>query len=387
MFLTALVGGAFACGGARSGSLGTNAGTDISRRLEGRGADTSLARNSLSTPGSWQSERDYPTRQLKLLQEIKAQRELSLSSLAGQARDQEELFISQLTRDIESRQKEIESRKLSKIAANSTVTSTSISELERQRDQLALLREIKTRHQGEISSLEGTERAHREIVIERLGKDIEEREESIRSLEAMSPLVTDTSFREGTPPTSSSIRSERRHEDREHFSEDSRADGAVTWSPKVPFYIPGTHEIGAMRLGASQTTRGDSRHILQFMDESSSMNSVRDSITLSEWDMDELQRGLRNIHSWSAKAQREKIRRIFSKTAACFPRESCVSSPAGLSALIVFLIYEDGSTAGQIMIRKEGYQQPYNFSVESGDRLSSHAMRAAATPRGSGRGG
>lgn len=136
-------------------------------------------------------------------------------------------------------------------------------------------------------------------------------------------------------------------------------------SPAVPFYLPGTRETGVMKLKSVVSDREQRRFILEFIDGQGGVAEPRDSIQLSQGDVAELQSGLAKLIQWSAVAQAEKIRKIYLKSAACFTRESCLAKGAGVSARLNFQIYENGSTGGQILVRKGQYEQPYNFSVDS----------------------
>jgi hypothetical protein len=136
-------------------------------------------------------------------------------------------------------------------------------------------------------------------------------------------------------------------------------------SPAVPFYLPGTQEAGVMKLNTALSDRGEKRYSLEFVDGVGSNNDPRDRITLTRGDIAELQRGLSKLHQWSARAQAEKVRKVYSKKAACFTVASCSVPAQGVSAKLNFQIYENGATGGQIVVCKGRYEQPYNFSIDS----------------------
>jgi hypothetical protein len=150
-------------------------------------------------------------------------------------------------------------------------------------------------------------------------------------------------------------------------------------NPQAPFYIPGTSETGLMQLVLHTSSRGEDLCHLEFIDYSSPNSGSRESIQLSRSDLAVLQQGLAKLQQWSRKAYEEKVRKIFTKTAACFPIGSCGQPRGGSFAQLVFQIYEDGSTGGQILVSKGRYQQPYNFSLESVRSLRAHTKVALDT--------
>ena len=74
-------------------------------------------------------------------------------------------------------------------------------------------------------------------------------------------------------------------------------------------------------------------------------------------------------------AQENNITRRVAKTAGCFPEENCGEKKVGSSStVVVFQIYEDGSTAGRIQRNKGQYVVGYNMSVESSILLGAYLI-------------
>ena len=143
--------------------------------------------------------------------------------------------------------------------------------------------------------------------------------------------------------------------------------------PKVPFYVPGTNEIGEMLTIPRVTDEGYLVYRLDFLDPTLTYEKVRDSITISHENINGVIEALLNIDSWTITAQENNVTRRISKTALCIPKGKCANKRKGvMSTEIVFQVYEDGSTAGRIQRNKGTYSVGYNLSVESSVLLSAY---------------
>jgi hypothetical protein len=148
--------------------------------------------------------------------------------------------------------------------------------------------------------------------------------------------------------------------------------------PKVPFYIPGTTEIGEFWVEPFVTDKGEQRFKFHFIDREALNDVKRDTIEMDRDQMAQVQQGLFKLYEWSEKAQNEKIRKIFSKRAVCFPAADCPTDgekgELGKSSTeIRFQIYEDGSTAGRIQRNKGRFEEGYNVSIDSAMLLQAYA--------------
>ena len=136
--------------------------------------------------------------------------------------------------------------------------------------------------------------------------------------------------------------------------------------PKIPYYVPGTDEVGEMLVMPQVSDVGALYYSFEFMDPSSSYSKVRDTIKVSHESIDFLISGLAKIDSWTDVAQDNNVNRRVEKTASCIPVNACDDKKAGVSSTeVMFQIYEDGSTAGRIQRNKGLYVVGYNMSVES----------------------
>lgn len=143
--------------------------------------------------------------------------------------------------------------------------------------------------------------------------------------------------------------------------------------PKIPFYIPGTNEIGQTLIIPRITDEGYLQYQFDFLDPTSEYDNVRERISFNHQDIDSLIFGLGKIDEWTEVAQQNKVNRRISKTAICIPNDKCDNKKLGISSTeVVFQIYEDGSTSGRIQRNKGLFSSGYNLSVESTVLLSAY---------------
>ena len=136
--------------------------------------------------------------------------------------------------------------------------------------------------------------------------------------------------------------------------------------PKIPFYIPGSREIGEMLTIPRVTEQGFLVYRLDFLDPTSSYEKVRDTISIPHENIDDLIDAFLKIDEWTETAQENNITRNLSKTALCIPEGRCQRKKQGVvSTEILFQIYENGSTAARIQRNRGTFVNGYNLSVES----------------------
>lgn len=148
--------------------------------------------------------------------------------------------------------------------------------------------------------------------------------------------------------------------------------------PKVPFYIPGTTETGEFWVEPFVTDKGEQRFKFHFIDREAINDVKRDTIEIDRDQLAQIQQGLFKLYEWSEKAQAEKIRKVFSKRAICFPAADCPNDgekgELGKSSTEVrFQIYEDGATAGRIQRNKGRFEEGYNVSIDSAMLLQAYS--------------
>ena len=136
--------------------------------------------------------------------------------------------------------------------------------------------------------------------------------------------------------------------------------------PKIPFYIPGSREIGEMLTIPRVTEDGFLVYRLDFLDPTSTYEKVRDTISIPHENIDGLIDAFLKIDKWTETAQENNVTRNLSKTALCIPEGKCQRKRQGVvSTEILFQIYENGSTAGRIQRNRGTFVNGYNLSVES----------------------
>lgn len=144
--------------------------------------------------------------------------------------------------------------------------------------------------------------------------------------------------------------------------------------PRVPYYIPGTEEIGEMWIKPYVSNGGELLYDFNFVDKTAEFGKIKDTIVLSADNIGTVSKALVKVNEWSDKALEKNMRRRFAKSAACFPEAMCGKREAGkTSTEVVFMLYEDGSTSTKIQQNKGKFQSGYNVSVESGLLLSAYA--------------
>ena len=143
--------------------------------------------------------------------------------------------------------------------------------------------------------------------------------------------------------------------------------------PRVPYYIPGTEEIGELWIKPYVSDVGELMYDFNFVDDSSEFSNIKETISLSANQIPYVSTALVKINKWSDQAIDKNLRRRFEKSAVCFPEEMCGQSEVGnTSTDIVFMLYEDGSTAAKIQQNKGRFKSGYNVSVESGLLLAAY---------------
>ena len=143
--------------------------------------------------------------------------------------------------------------------------------------------------------------------------------------------------------------------------------------PKIPFYIPGSREIGEMLTIPRVTEEGDLVYRLDFLDPTSTYEKVRESISIPHKNINGVINALLKIDEWTETAQQNNITRNLSKTALCIPKGKCETKKRGtVSTEILFQVYENGSTAGRIQRNKGTFSIGYNLSVESSQLMAAY---------------
>ena len=136
--------------------------------------------------------------------------------------------------------------------------------------------------------------------------------------------------------------------------------------PSIPYYIPGTKEVGEFLVQPVVSNKGQLNYEFTFLDPSAKYNKEREQIVVVNTDMGSLIDGLDKVREWTETAEKQNVRRRFEKVASCFPKADCGVRQVGkASTEVVFQIYENGSTSGKLQRVKGEFVSGYNMSVES----------------------
>lgn len=143
--------------------------------------------------------------------------------------------------------------------------------------------------------------------------------------------------------------------------------------PKIPYYIAGTDEIGEMWIEPVVTDDGFLQFGFNFIDPLAAYDPVRDQIRFAETDLPMLSEALTTVNEWTDVAQKNGVRRNFTRRVVCLPDGLCDQRTSGVSSSeVVFQIYEDGSTAARLQRNRGTFVSGYNMSVESGLLLAAY---------------
>jgi hypothetical protein len=149
--------------------------------------------------------------------------------------------------------------------------------------------------------------------------------------------------------------------------------------PKIPYYVPGTKEVGEFWLEPQVRDDGALVFRMRFIDPTSKDDRTRSSIEMTPDEVNTTRVGLLKLSTWSFTAHENKIRRSFEKRAACFPVQNCPEEgqkrDGVASTEIVFTVNEDGSTGGRFQRNKGRYEESYGISIESARLLQAYLRR------------
>lgn len=146
--------------------------------------------------------------------------------------------------------------------------------------------------------------------------------------------------------------------------------------PKVPFYIPGTRESGRFWVEPRVSDAGKLFYDMVFVDPRAGVDQKRAVIDLTPEQLEQMKVGIIKLAQWSAIAHRNEVRRSYRKRVDCFPAAECPRENEKIegksSTEIMFIVSDDGSTAGRIQRNKGRYDEGYNISIKSSQLLASY---------------
>lgn len=143
--------------------------------------------------------------------------------------------------------------------------------------------------------------------------------------------------------------------------------------PRVPYYVPGTDEIGELWIKPFVTDSGMLMYDFNFVTEHSDFDNIRETIEMSSDSIRSVATALVKVTEWSDKAVSQGLRRSYEKSALCLPASMCGKAVEGSnSSEVFFVLYEDGSTAVRLQKNKGKFRSAFNLSIESGLLLSAY---------------
>jgi hypothetical protein len=139
--------------------------------------------------------------------------------------------------------------------------------------------------------------------------------------------------------------------------------------PKVPWYIPGTSEIGEFWIEPFVTDTGALSFNMKFVDPKATNEKTRATIVFTAAELERAQKAMLKLINWSKVAHENGMRRALSKRVDCFPNTTCPNEgqkrDGVASTEIVFQVNDEGATSGRIQRNKGHYDEGYNVSMES----------------------
>lgn len=146
--------------------------------------------------------------------------------------------------------------------------------------------------------------------------------------------------------------------------------------PKVPFYIPGTAESGRFWIEPRVGDTGQLQYDLTFVDPQAGVDQRRAVIDLTPSHLEKMKNSVAKLSEWSEIAHKNELRRAYRKRVDCFPEVSCPREGEKIdgraSTEIIFIVNDDGSTAGRIQRNKGRFDEGYNISIKSARLLASY---------------
>jgi peptidoglycan hydrolase-like protein with peptidoglycan-binding domain len=141
--------------------------------------------------------------------------------------------------------------------------------------------------------------------------------------------------------------------------------------PLIPYYTPGSGQVGELQVAPRATGNGVV-YDFNFIQHATGSEDISSTISINSADIEQLNHGIKKSHEWSAVAQKKGLRQLHQKAASCFPESMCGDGAGGTPTKVMFMLYEDGSTAAKIQQKNGNTIVGYNLSVDAALLLSSY---------------
>ncbi len=141
--------------------------------------------------------------------------------------------------------------------------------------------------------------------------------------------------------------------------------------PLIPFYTPGSGQVGELEVAPRATGKGVV-YDFKFVQHISESNDSSNTISINSADIGQISHGIQKSHEWSAVAKKKGLRQLHQKAASCFPEDMCDDDDSDTPTKVLFMLYEDGSTAAKIQQKTSSNLFGYNLSMDSALLLASY---------------
>ncbi len=141
--------------------------------------------------------------------------------------------------------------------------------------------------------------------------------------------------------------------------------------PLIPFFTPGSGQVGELEVAPRATGKGVV-YDFNFVQHVSESNNSSSTISINSADIAQVVYGIQKSHEWSDVAKKKGLRQLHQKVASCFPEDMCDDDKSDTPTKVLFMLYEDGSTAAKIQQKGGGNIIGYNLSIDSALLLASY---------------
>ncbi len=141
--------------------------------------------------------------------------------------------------------------------------------------------------------------------------------------------------------------------------------------PLIPFYSPGSGQVGELEVAPQATGKGVV-YKFKFVQHLDGAGEASNTMSINSADIEHINHGISKSHEWSGLAKKKGLRQLHQKVASCFPENMCEDENSGTPTKVLFMLYEDGSTAAKLQQKSSDTIIGYNFSIDSALLLASY---------------
>jgi len=141
--------------------------------------------------------------------------------------------------------------------------------------------------------------------------------------------------------------------------------------PLIPFYTPGSGQVGELEIAPKATGKGVVYNF-NFVQHLNGSGDASNTMTINSADIDQVNFGINKSHEWAGLAEQKGLRQLHQKVASCFPEKMCDDDDSDTPTKVLFMLYEDGSTAAKLQQKTSDTLFGYNLSIDSALLLASY---------------